>query len=97
MRQQEGDLAHQLYRMLGFGSYRTAWFMAHRIREGMRELAVDDGPLGGENEVVEVDETYVGGKARNRKGKVPANMAGLCLPSWRERRNLMSSIGRSRS
>ena len=28
--------AHQLFRMLGFGSYRTAWFMAHRIREGMR-------------------------------------------------------------
>src|SRR5665213_4586676 len=32
----KGMSAHQLYRMLGFGSYRTAWFMAHRIREGMR-------------------------------------------------------------
>ena len=34
----KGMSAHQLFRMFGFGSYRTAWFMAHRIREGMREL-----------------------------------------------------------
>jgi transposase-like protein len=75
----KGISAHQLYRMLGFGSYRTAWFMAHRIREGMRESAIDNGPLGGENTVVEVDETYVGGKARNRKGKVPAKEAVVAL------------------
>ncbi|MGH6958538.1 MAG: transposase, partial [Caulobacteraceae bacterium] len=31
----KGISAHQLFRMLGFGSYRTAWFMAHRIREAM--------------------------------------------------------------
>jgi len=31
----KGMSAHQLFRMLGFGSYRTAWFMAHRIREAM--------------------------------------------------------------
>ncbi len=35
----KGISAHQLWRMLGFGSYRTAWFMAHRIREGMASLA----------------------------------------------------------
>lgn len=75
----KGISAHQLYRMLGFGSYRTAWFMAHRIREGMRELNIAGGPLGGENEVVEVDETFVGGKARNRKGKVPAKEAVVAL------------------
>src|SRR3954468_16958800 len=63
----KGISAHQLYRMLDFGSYRTAWFMAHRIREGMRAVHIDAGPLGGANEVVEVDETYVGGKARSRK------------------------------
>lgn len=65
----KGISAHQLFRMLGFGSYRTAWFMAHRIREGMRTLPTAKGPLGGENKVVEVDETYVGGKAANRAYK----------------------------
>jgi transposase-like protein len=38
----KGMSAHQLWRMLGFGSYRTAWFMAHRIREGRQ--AVDLSP-----------------------------------------------------
>jgi transposase-like protein len=76
----KGMSAHQLFRMLGFGSYRTAWFMAHRIREGMRELHPDSsGPLGGSNKVVEVDESYVGGKARNRKGKVPSKEAIVAL------------------
>jgi transposase-like protein len=77
----KGMSAHQLYRMLGFGSYRTAWFMAHRIREGMRELHPENGggPLGGANTVVEVDESYVGGKARNRKNKVPPKEAVVAL------------------
>jgi transposase-like protein len=76
----KGISAHQLYRMLGFGSYRTAWFMAHRIREGMRELHPEtSGPLGGANKVVEVDETFVGGKARNRKNHVPPKEAVVAL------------------
>lgn len=61
----KGISAHQLWRMLGFGSYRTAWFMAHRIREGMKE-ALPASILGGENKVVEIDETYVGGKEVNK-------------------------------
>jgi transposase-like protein len=57
----KGISAHQLFRMLGFGSYRTAWFMAHRIREAM---ASDDlSPFGSSGGVVEVDETYIGRKA----------------------------------
>jgi transposase-like protein len=54
----KGISAHQLYRMLGFGSYRTAWFMAHRIREAMREGELT--PMGGGGGMVEVDETYIG-------------------------------------
>jgi hypothetical protein len=56
----KGISAHQLYRSLGFGSYRTAWFMAHRIREAMRQGEL--GPFGGEGGVVEVDETFIGQK-----------------------------------
>lgn len=59
----KGMSAHQLHRMLGV-TYKTAWFMAHRIREAMRPT--DGGQLGGEGKTVEADETYVGGKAKNR-------------------------------
>jgi hypothetical protein len=52
--------------MLGFGSYRTAWFMAHRIREGMAPLKGETGPLGGEGKIVEADTTWVGGKEKNK-------------------------------
>jgi hypothetical protein len=48
--------AHQLWRQLGFGSYPTAWFMAHRIGEGMREAHLPE-PMGGEGKTVEIDET----------------------------------------
>jgi transposase-like protein len=62
----KGMSAHQLWRQLGFGSYRTAWFMAHRIREGMREAHLPTTPMGGEGKFVEADETFVGGRAKNR-------------------------------
>lgn len=61
----KGISAHQLWHMLGFGSYRTAWFMAHRIREGMREARII-GSMGGDGEIVEADETYIGGKEHNK-------------------------------
>lgn len=53
----KGISAAQLHRMLGFGSYRTAWFMAHRIREAMKGSS-GFGKLGGGGQVVEIDETY---------------------------------------
>jgi transposase-like protein len=60
----KGISAHQLFRNLGFGSYRTAWFMAHRIREGMAPKKT--APMGGEGKVVEADTTYIGGKEKNK-------------------------------
>lgn len=60
----KGMAAHQLHRMLGV-TYKTAWFMAHRIREAMREPSFP-GPLGTGGGTVEADETYVGGKKKNR-------------------------------
>jgi transposase-like protein len=62
----KGMSAHQLHRMLGV-TYKTAWFMAHRIREGMAP-AGKPGPMGGEGKVVEADETYLG----KRDGKKSA-------------------------
>jgi len=53
--------SHQLHRLLGV-TYKTAWFLAHRIREAMRsgDLAL---PFGSGGTEVEVDETYIGRKA----------------------------------
>jgi transposase-like protein len=53
----KGVSAHQLHRTLGI-TYRSAWFMAHRIRECMRTGGL--APLGGEGKIVEADETYHG-------------------------------------
>lgn len=70
----KGISALQVWRMMDpvrgdRGSYRTAWYMCHRIRAAMTD---DAGPLGG---IVEVDETYIGGSDRNRhKGKKSADL-----------------------
>jgi hypothetical protein len=56
----KGMSALQIHRMLGTGSYETAWFMCQRIRAAMRG---DAFPLTGE---IEADETYIGGKDKNR-------------------------------
>jgi transposase-like protein len=59
----KGMSARQLHRSMGI-TYKTAWFLAHRIREAMRPL--DAEPMGGEGKFVEADETYVGGRGKNR-------------------------------
>jgi transposase-like protein len=55
----KGISSHQLHRMLGV-TYKTAWFMTHRIREAMRTGGL--APMGGEGEIVEADETFIGKK-----------------------------------
>jgi transposase-like protein len=64
----KGISAHQLHRSLGI-TYKSAWFLAHRIRETM-----DSGsdPLGGPGVIVEADESFVGGKYKNRAYGKPA-------------------------
>ncbi len=69
----KGMSAHQLHRMLGV-TYKTAWFMAHRIREAMKEDVKSSGPLGGEGKTIEADETYIGKRdvpyvSPSRKGR----------------------------
>lgn len=51
----KGCSSHQLHRTLEI-TYKSAWFLAHRIREAMRTGAL--GPLGGEGMFVEADETF---------------------------------------
>lgn len=55
----KGMSANQLKRVLGLGSYKTAWYLCQRIRSAMREAS--HTKLDG---VVEIDETYIGGKKR---------------------------------
>lgn len=56
----KGISTHQLHRMLGI-TYKSAWFMTHRIREAMADTS--NTPMGGPGSVVEADETYFGEKA----------------------------------
>lgn len=78
LQSKKGISANQIHRMIGSGSYRTAWFMCHRLRAAMR--SGEFIKVAGQ---VEIDETFVGNKAENmhkrrrkalalvgRKGKV---------------------------
>ncbi len=59
-----GVSAHELHRMLGV-TYKTAWFMAHRIREALRPMS-SRRPMGGNGRTIEADEAYIGGKEANK-------------------------------
>ncbi|WP_425505324.1 IS1595 family transposase [Sphingomonas piscis] len=61
----KGMSAKQMERMLGV-TYKTAWFLCHRIREAMDEANNPHDPLGGPGKVVESDEAFVGGFKNNR-------------------------------
>jgi transposase-like protein len=74
----KGMSALQMSRMLGIG-YEAAWFLCHRLRAAMAPETA--GPIGGQNKVVEADESYFGGKAKNRAfaKKPPKKMAVMTL------------------
>jgi transposase-like protein len=59
----KGVSANQLHRTLGV-TLKTAWFLAHRLREAMRDGNLT--PMGGEGKFVEADTTFVGGKEKNK-------------------------------
>jgi transposase-like protein len=61
----KGMSAHQLHRTIGV-TYKTAWFMWHRIREAMNDSK--PSPMGGHGKIVEADTTYIGGKEANKHG-----------------------------
>ena len=62
MASKKGMSALEIGRLLGL-SKKTAWFLCHRIRESLRETK-PEGQLGGENRIVEADESYIGGKGK---------------------------------
>ena len=62
----KGTSAHQLHRMLGI-TYKSAWFMCHRIREAMKDNSAE--PMGGAGKHIEADETYLGNKPGVKKAR----------------------------
>jgi hypothetical protein len=71
LQSKKGISALQVQRIIGSGAYRTAWYMCHRIRAAMKDGGF--GKLMGE---VEVDETFIGGKNKNRHRSVRQRLAG---------------------
>jgi transposase-like protein len=70
----KGCSSHQLHRVLGI-TYKTAWFLSHRIREAMRAGKL--APMGGPGGIVEADETYIGrleGVPKQRHGGAHKNV-----------------------
>src|SRR5947209_133625 len=60
-----GVSAHEIHRNLGV-TYKTAWFMMHRLRAAMSDL--NPTPMGGEGRSVQADETYYGNSSKRAKG-----------------------------
>jgi transposase-like protein len=77
----KGISAHQLHRTLGV-TYKTAWFMFHRIREAMR--SGDLSPMGGNGGYVEADETFIGIEPGRKKAK----------KAWHHKMKVLSLVDR---
>lgn len=75
----KGMSAHQIHRMVGV-TYKSAWFMMHRIRYAMGQKPLSS-KLGGNGGPVQVDETYVGGKEKGRRGIPTEGSKKTCVVS----------------
>ena len=94
----KGVSSHQLHRALGV-TYKTAWFLSHRIREAMRNGGIVS-PMGGEGSIVEADETYFGPVAKDKVRKTtttgrPYTKSGKSGPS--NKRAIVSLVERGGS
>lgn len=70
----KGISSHQMHRMLGI-TYKSAWFMMHRLREAMIQPK-KRGPMGGAGKIIEADETYLG-KRDDRPNKPDTFVSGF--------------------
>ncbi|HWA69009.1 MAG TPA: IS1595 family transposase [Rhizomicrobium sp.] len=68
----KGISAHQIARMVGI-TYKSAWFLCHRLREAGAPKSGSEPPLGGDGFVVEADETYIGKKDGPKGRKHPGS------------------------
>lgn len=92
----KGISAKQLERMLGV-TYKTAWFMAHRIREAMLDEVA--GQMGGAGKIVEADETYWGSEtgSKSESKKAGARKSGAALKDANKVVGLVERSGKVRS
>jgi hypothetical protein len=85
--------AKQLQQHLGIGSYKTAWYMAHRIRKAMGIENKNETPMTG---IVEVDETWIGGSAIRRFGRRNENRREKEMVLAMRERSTKDTTGRVR-
>ena len=86
----KGVSAHQLHRTLGI-TYKSAWFLGHRIRECMKDS--DPAPLGGKGKIVESDETFFG-RAGDPKDSVFMTGKGWQRRGGEEKMKVMTLVER---
>jgi transposase-like protein len=90
----KGVSAHQVHRMLGI-SYKSTWFLMHRLREAMRTGGLE--PLGGEGKIVEADETYFGKPAVAHVSKQRGNRPYIKGNKIRNSRAIVALVERGGS